>query len=493
MSAERGFRLMAARLQLESPSSVGANSPGIVMYSPPSHESHTPDSRLAAMTPPRTQEDLKAVLLNQQSDLYELASGVQRLLQERGAAEGLCSQCAALRVELDAALAAKADATTRLGSSEARVVAATARAANAEARAAVLEEELNDALLDAQARNTALGEAHCKLQECEAELEALEEVLECQASERKEVGLQMAAKDAMLAQLQATNASVQADAMAHNAQCRQELAHATAVYDAKHAQCTRLQDMVDATGANIAALQTRLDDVHAAHDALQAAHAAGEKTMTELQTELEVAKTEMAALREQKDALEQRLAASMEEAHQAIATSEACKHDADAAREEAASAWASAQAASSAKESDAQHARLAIERAAIERDIALAEKADALAAGQAAERSRSDAFQAVRQLRGEPDALGELNHSQLLSIMTAMEQGLVNLRRAALAAEVAARTAEAASAVECPVCMLAAKDTALSCGNVVCAPCAAQMGTCPVCRQKVTSRSRVFI
>ena len=237
------------------------------------------------------------------------------------------------------------------------------------------------------------------------------------------------------------------------------------------------------------ALQAHLDAAMAARDAVQDACAAKDKQCAESDAAL-------AELRQSVTMLESAVQAASQEAQQAAATADEYKRKADTALEAAAAAdaaAASAAAAAAAKEGEAHQARHATERACIERDVAVSEAADAKALRMAAEKARDDAVIAVRQLRGEADVLSELTHPQLMAILAAMEAGMGNLRRAALAAEVAARTAEAAAASECAVCLGAARDTALTCGHLCCASCAAKLATCPICRQRVVSRTRVFI
>lgn len=237
------------------------------------------------------------------------------------------------------------------------------------------------------------------------------------------------------------------------------------------------------------ALQAHLDAAVTACDAALGACAENDKQCAE--TEAAVAELRLSVTALQRD-----VQAAHQEAQQAAAIADEYKRKAEAALEAAAAAdaaAASAAAAAGAKEGEALQARNAIERACIERDVAVSEAADAKALRLAAEKARDDAVIAVRQLRGEADVLSELTHPQLMAILAAMEAGMGNLRRAALAAEVAARTAEAAAASECAVCLGAARDTALTCGHLCCASCAAKLATCPICRQRVVSRTRVFI
>ena len=46
---------------------------------------------------------------------------------------------------------------------------------------------------------------------------------------------------------------------------------------------------------------------------------------------------------------------------------------------------------------------------------------------------------------------------------------------------------------ECPICFEPEKSTALvPCGHILCGACAAKYANCPVCREVVSSRMRVF-
>ena len=46
---------------------------------------------------------------------------------------------------------------------------------------------------------------------------------------------------------------------------------------------------------------------------------------------------------------------------------------------------------------------------------------------------------------------------------------------------------------ECPICFEPEKSTALvPCGHILCGACAAKYANCPVCREPVASRMRVF-
>ncbi|GLT81318.1 hypothetical protein SLA2020_527090 [Shorea laevis] len=48
------------------------------------------------------------------------------------------------------------------------------------------------------------------------------------------------------------------------------------------------------------------------------------------------------------------------------------------------------------------------------------------------------------------------------------------------------------STKECPICLTNAKDLAFSCGHMTCRDCGSKVEYCPICRQRITSRLRVF-
>ncbi|XP_057730161.1 E3 ubiquitin-protein ligase RGLG4-like isoform X2 [Arachis stenosperma] len=44
----------------------------------------------------------------------------------------------------------------------------------------------------------------------------------------------------------------------------------------------------------------------------------------------------------------------------------------------------------------------------------------------------------------------------------------------------------------CPVCLTNAKELAFGCGHMTCRDCASRLSNCPICRERITSRLRVF-
>ncbi|KAM4080291.1 hypothetical protein ACJW30_11G004000 [Castanea mollissima] len=45
----------------------------------------------------------------------------------------------------------------------------------------------------------------------------------------------------------------------------------------------------------------------------------------------------------------------------------------------------------------------------------------------------------------------------------------------------------------CPICLTNAKDLAFGCGHLTCQDCGPRLSNCPICRQPIKSRLRVFI
>ncbi|KAF3968286.1 hypothetical protein CMV_007810 [Castanea mollissima] len=45
----------------------------------------------------------------------------------------------------------------------------------------------------------------------------------------------------------------------------------------------------------------------------------------------------------------------------------------------------------------------------------------------------------------------------------------------------------------CPICFTNAKDLAFGCGHLTCQDCGARLSDCPICRQPIEIRIRVFI
>ncbi|XWS10531.1 hypothetical protein CRYUN_Cryun38cG0003400 [Craigia yunnanensis] len=44
----------------------------------------------------------------------------------------------------------------------------------------------------------------------------------------------------------------------------------------------------------------------------------------------------------------------------------------------------------------------------------------------------------------------------------------------------------------CPICLTNAKDLAFGCGHMTCRECGSRVSTCPICRQRITNRLRLF-
>ncbi|PIM98329.1 putative E3 ubiquitin ligase [Handroanthus impetiginosus] len=44
----------------------------------------------------------------------------------------------------------------------------------------------------------------------------------------------------------------------------------------------------------------------------------------------------------------------------------------------------------------------------------------------------------------------------------------------------------------CPVCLTNGKDMAFNCGHMTCRQCSSRLSECPICRQRITSRLRVY-
>ena len=62
-----------------------------------------------------------------------------------------------------------------------------------------------------------------------------------------------------------------------------------------------------------------------------------------------------------------------------------------------------------------------------------------------------------------------------------------------VAEQVASRVAEQVDlAAQCAICMERALELALSCGHRACAPCAAKLDKCHVCRKPITGSMRVY-
>ncbi|MBA0710219.1 hypothetical protein Golax_025207, partial [Gossypium laxum] len=44
----------------------------------------------------------------------------------------------------------------------------------------------------------------------------------------------------------------------------------------------------------------------------------------------------------------------------------------------------------------------------------------------------------------------------------------------------------------CPICLTSAKDLAFGCGHMTCRECGSRLSNCPICRQRITNRLRLF-
>ncbi|TXG46335.1 hypothetical protein EZV62_028164 [Acer yangbiense] len=44
----------------------------------------------------------------------------------------------------------------------------------------------------------------------------------------------------------------------------------------------------------------------------------------------------------------------------------------------------------------------------------------------------------------------------------------------------------------CPICLTSAKDMAFNCGHMTCRECSTKVSNCPICRQRITNRLRLF-
>ncbi|RYQ95551.1 hypothetical protein Ahy_B08g090890 isoform A [Arachis hypogaea] len=53
-------------------------------------------------------------------------------------------------------------------------------------------------------------------------------------------------------------------------------------------------------------------------------------------------------------------------------------------------------------------------------------------------------------------------------------------------------TADDRNQTACPVCLTNAKELAFGCGHMTCRDCATRLSNCPICRERITSRLRVF-
>jgi E3 ubiquitin-protein ligase RGLG len=46
--------------------------------------------------------------------------------------------------------------------------------------------------------------------------------------------------------------------------------------------------------------------------------------------------------------------------------------------------------------------------------------------------------------------------------------------------------------LECPVCLTDKKDMAFNCGHQTCRQCSESLTNCPICRQPITTRIRLY-
>jgi hypothetical protein len=175
------------------------------------------------------------------------------------------------------------------------------------------------------------------------------------------------------------------------------------------------------------------------------------------------AAAELAALRASSKAtaasllIERRVMTSTLEVVEATAAAARCSHEQRACDAEAAAAAVAAIAAA------------ALTRACADRDAAVT---------------------ALQQLRGDAHSLAQLTLAEKKHLLTKLYDSSCAVRRAVLDAEVDARVAEAAA---CPSCLLATRTTSLNCGHCICAACAAQLESCPICSERVLTRNRIFI
>ncbi|CAG9462886.1 unnamed protein product [Pedinophyceae sp. YPF-701] len=111
----------------------------------------------------------------------------------------------------------------------------------------------------------------------------------------------------------------------------------------------------------------------------------------------------------------------------------------------------------------------------------------------AADEARRAEQRRVRQLRGEPDELSGCSAEELRQLVTIVEQAGPRIRDAMVRTALAEREQEQQEASKCAVCWAAQRAVALNCGHVMCASCADKVGSCPLCREPITSRQRVYI
>lgn len=94
----------------------------------------------------------------------------------------------------------------------------------------------------------------------------------------------------------------------------------------------------------------------------------------------------------------------------------------------------------------------------------------------------------LARMSGDEAALKECGIEELEGLMGVFEKVAPLVRGAMLQA----KEREVHEAQQCFVCLTRRRDTALTCGHVLCGPCAGQVTSCPVCRADVQTRTRVW-
>ncbi|XP_075494872.1 E3 ubiquitin-protein ligase RGLG4-like isoform X2 [Primulina tabacum] len=67
-----------------------------------------------------------------------------------------------------------------------------------------------------------------------------------------------------------------------------------------------------------------------------------------------------------------------------------------------------------------------------------------------------------------------------------------NTGQARLPARQLSNVPEAAQNQACPICLTNRKDLAFGCGHMTCRECSTRLSNCPICRQRITSRIRLY-
>lgn len=254
----------------------------------------------------------------------------------------------------------------------------------------------------------------------------------------------------------------------------------------------QMREAEESWAAERAAIDADTRQASGAAAEARAAEAAAVQRAAEAHRALEAERLQVQALRASSLEAAAELASERAAARAAAASLSAERAGVAAAREAERARW---NAAASDAACDAAAAAAAAQRM-LELQARDAAAAAAAAASELAVAcsERDDATQAVKQLRGDADSLALLPLSALEDLHLLLEVSTSAVRRAVLAAEVDARSAEAsAEAAACPVCLLAPRDTSLNCGHCTCAACAALLTRCPLCRVPVSTRARVFI